>query len=146
MSRNFTVLGINGGVRLGYQDVSAVLMRDGIVIAAVEEERLSRVKFSAGQLPLKAIKEVLDIAGLNIHEIDVVAFHGLTWGDEILSVLNRHFDVHFGFVPVIKRYHHHDCHAPYDVPAHALVEVHTPTIPSSRLFKSRFPGILNLGR
>jgi predicted NodU family carbamoyl transferase len=34
------ILGINGGVRLGYQDVSAVLIRDGKLLAAVEEERL----------------------------------------------------------------------------------------------------------
>ena len=42
------ILGINGGFRQGYQDVSACLIRDGELITAVEEERLSRVKFSAG--------------------------------------------------------------------------------------------------
>ena len=46
------ILGINGGVRLGYKDISAALIKDGEVIGAVEEERLNRVKHSPGQLPV----------------------------------------------------------------------------------------------
>ena len=79
MANNFYVLGINGGVRPGYQDVSAVLMCKGILVAAIEEERLNRIKHSAGQLPILSIKEVLRIAGISIKDVSVVAFHGSSW-------------------------------------------------------------------
>lgn len=105
------ILGINGGVRPGYQDVSAVLLCKGEIVAAIEEERLTRVKHSAGQLPILAIMEVLKIAKINIHDIDLVAFHGSTWQSSIDLVLKSHFEHYFGYCPTIKRYHHHACHA-----------------------------------
>ncbi len=105
------ILGINGGVRSGYQDISAVLMRDGKVIAAIEEERLNRVKHAAGQLPILSVKEVLHIGGIDIKDVAVVAFHGSTWQATIEDVLKKHFESYFGYCPPIKRYHHHDCHA-----------------------------------
>ncbi|MES2622685.1 MAG: carbamoyltransferase N-terminal domain-containing protein, partial [Bacteroidota bacterium] len=111
MASSTYVLGINGGVRAGYQDVSAVLMRDGVLVAAIEEERLNRIKYSAGQLPILSVKEVLRIAGISIREVSVIAFHGSTWQASIEDVLKLHFESYFGFCPRIKRYHHHVCHA-----------------------------------
>lgn len=111
MANSKYVLGINGGVRPGYQDVSAVLMRDGKVVAAIEEERLNRVKHAAGQLPILSVKEVFNIAGISIHQVAVVAFHGSTWQTAIEDVIKSHFENHFGYCPPIKRYHHHNCHA-----------------------------------
>lgn len=105
------ILGINGGFRPGYQDVSACIVRDGELIAAVEEERLSRVKFSAGRLPYLSVLSVLEICGLSIGDIDVVAFHGSTWEPEIDGRISDYFLAHFGYAPPIERYHHHDCHA-----------------------------------
>lgn len=105
------ILGISGGLRPGYQDVSACLIKDGHVIAAVEEERINRIKFSAGRLPILSIKEVLRIASIDIEQVDAVAFHGCTWGNEIVEKLNKHFIYHFGYSPPIERYHHHLCHA-----------------------------------
>lgn len=105
------VLGINGGFRQGYQDVSACLVIDGHVVAAVEEERLSRIKFSPGRLPYLSVVEVLRIANISIHDVDWLAFHGSTWGTEIDGKLSQYFMQHFGYCPPIKRYHHHDCHA-----------------------------------
>ncbi len=96
---------------MGAQDVSAVLMLNGEVIAAVEEERLSRIKFSAGRLPFLAVQEVLKIGKINIQEVSLVAFHGSTWEKEIEARIGDYFKFHFGHVPTIKRYHHHDCHA-----------------------------------
>lgn len=111
MASSNYVLGINGGIRAGYQDISAVLMRNGEVIAAVEEERINRVKHAAGQLPILSVQEVLNIAKITINDVAVVAFHGSTWQIEIEEVLHTHFENYFGFCPSIKRYHHHDCHA-----------------------------------
>jgi carbamoyltransferase len=125
------ILGINGGVRAGYQDIAAVLMRDGRVIAAVEEERLNRVKHSAGQLPISSIKEVLRIANITIQDVAVVAFHGSTWQVEIEQVIQRHFESYFGFCPTIKRYHHHDCHAASSFFASGFAEALVVTIDGS---------------
>ncbi|MCB0364452.1 MAG: carbamoyl transferase [Bdellovibrionaceae bacterium] len=105
------ILGINGGVRLGYQDISAVLVRDGRVIAAVEEERLNRIKNSPGQLPEQSILEVLKIAGVTIQDVDLVATHGETWGEVYEETLKGYFQFRFGHAPPIRRYHHHLCHA-----------------------------------
>jgi len=56
-------------------DASACVLRDGHVVAAVSEERLNRLKLWHG-VPHRAIKEVLDLAGLTLAEIDFVATHG----------------------------------------------------------------------
>lgn len=105
------VLGINGGFRPGYQDVSACLVEDGHVIAAIEEERLSRIKFSAGRLPFLSVREVLEAGKLKIQDVDCVAFHGSTWEPEIEDRIKNYFTYHFGYAPPIRRYHHHDCHS-----------------------------------
>jgi carbamoyltransferase len=111
VENNKYILGINGGVRPGYQDISAVIVSGGKVLAAVEEERITRVKHTAGQLPTESIKEVLNITGITIEDVDLVAFHGSTWGDQIDNVLKKHFLSYFGHFPPLKRFHHHDCHA-----------------------------------
>jgi carbamoyltransferase len=51
---------------------AAVLLCDGRIVAAAEEERFSRVKHDGG-LPCKAIRFVLEFAGLTMREIDCVA-------------------------------------------------------------------------
>jgi carbamoyltransferase len=62
------VLGINAY----HGDVSAVLVRDGELVAAVEEERFRRIKHVAG-FPAQAIRACLAMAGLSGREIDHVA-------------------------------------------------------------------------
>jgi carbamoyltransferase len=105
------ILGISGGFRQGYQDVCACLVIDGKVIAAVEEERLNRIKFSAGRLPYLSVLEVLKIGNITFSDIECIAFHGSTWGEEIQPRLEDYFIQHFGSCPEFLRYHHHDCHA-----------------------------------
>lgn len=105
------VLGINGGFRIGYQDVAACLAVDGRIVAAVEEERISRIKFSPGRLPYRSVLEVLRIAGIRIEQVDAVAFHGSTWGPHIEPKVRAYFTEHFGYAPPLLQYHHHDCHA-----------------------------------
>lgn len=105
------VLGINGGYRLAYQDVSACLVENGMVLAAIEEERLSRVKFSPGKLPYLSVLEVLKIGEKKISDVNLVAFHGSTWESSFEEKITEYFKNYFGFAPPIKRFHHHDCHA-----------------------------------
>ncbi|MEI6346639.1 MAG: carbamoyltransferase C-terminal domain-containing protein [Bacteroidota bacterium] len=105
------ILGVNGGVRIGYQDISATLMKDGKVLFAIEEERLNRIKFSPGQLPELAIEECLKQANISIRDIDIVASHGSTWGDEYAQKLTNYFLYTFGFCPKLEFVHHHDSHS-----------------------------------
>ena len=64
------ILGISGH----YHDSAAALVIDGIPVAAVQEERLSRHKNDAG-FPLAAIEWCLDHAGLQPDELDAVIFY-----------------------------------------------------------------------
>ena len=64
-------LGINDGHNAG-----AALVRDGEVIAAVQEERLCNVKNFSG-VPELAIKEVFKIAKIHPHDINVIAMVSL---------------------------------------------------------------------
>lgn len=105
------VLGINGGVRLGYQDIAACLMHNGRVCYAIEEERLNRIKFSPGQIPELSIKECLKQEGISIREVDFIASHGITWGKEYADKLKDYFVYNFGYCPPIEFVHHHDAHA-----------------------------------
>jgi carbamoyltransferase len=65
MSRATYVLGINAY----HGDAAAVLLRDGSVVAAVEEERFTRVKHAAG-FPTLAIRHCLDRAGIGISDVE----------------------------------------------------------------------------
>lgn len=60
------------GAQSGHES-SAVLCRDGNVIAAISEERLSRIKNDGGKLPNAAIETVLAMAGLSRAEVEAVA-------------------------------------------------------------------------
>jgi carbamoyltransferase len=59
------------GINAYHADVSAVLVRDGELVAAVEEERFRRIKHVAG-FPREAIRICLDMAGVEPAEIDHV--------------------------------------------------------------------------
>jgi carbamoyltransferase len=60
------------GLSFGHGDSAAALIQDDQLIAAVEQERLNRVKHYAG-FPEQAIKYCLDKAGLMPHQIDQIA-------------------------------------------------------------------------
>ncbi|WP_439373333.1 carbamoyltransferase family protein [Bradyrhizobium sp. DASA03120] len=78
-------LGVSGGLDRVYEyrpelpstflhDGAAVLVRDGRVIAAVEEERLNRVKHS-NKFPSHSIQYCLEVAGVQLKDIDRIAFY-----------------------------------------------------------------------
>jgi carbamoyltransferase len=60
------------GLNAYHGDVSAVLVRDGRLIAAIEEERFRRIKHVAG-FPGRAIAECLRMGGLDGRDVDVFA-------------------------------------------------------------------------
>jgi carbamoyltransferase len=60
------------GINAFHGDASAVLVKDGVLVAAIEEERLNRRKHCAG-FPTLAIRAVLESAGVGPGDIDHVA-------------------------------------------------------------------------
>ena len=56
------------------EESAAVLMRDGEILAGVEEERFTRVKHQGG-FPFQSIRYVLESNGLDISDIDHVAVY-----------------------------------------------------------------------
>ena len=57
---------------------AAALFADGRLIAAVEEERISRLK-NDGRFPYNAMKEVLSIAGITIEDVSDIAVYWRPW-------------------------------------------------------------------
>jgi carbamoyltransferase len=69
------------GVNAAFHDPAACLVRDGVVVAAAEEERFTHVKhgkrpvpFSTWELPFHAIDFCLRDAGINLADVDHVAY------------------------------------------------------------------------
>ena len=60
------------GLNAYHADSSAAIFKDGVLIAATEEERFRRVKHWAG-FPSKAIEFCLKEAGITLHEVDHIA-------------------------------------------------------------------------
>jgi carbamoyltransferase len=60
------------GINAYHANSSAAIVVDGRLIAAVEEERLNRVKYAAG-LPVRAIQFCLDAAGAKLQQVDHIA-------------------------------------------------------------------------
>ncbi len=66
------------GINAYHANASAAIVVDGQLVAAVEEERLNRVKYAAG-LPIKAIQYCLDAAGVKFSEVDHIAVPRNPW-------------------------------------------------------------------
>src|ERR1041384_873123 len=62
------------GISAHYHDSAAALVIDGMPVASVQEERLSRRKNDAA-FPLAAIEWCLDFAGLQPEQLDAVVFY-----------------------------------------------------------------------
>jgi carbamoyltransferase len=60
------------GINAFHADASAVLLKDGVLVGAIAEERLNRVKHFAG-FPAMAIRKLLEMGGLTVGDLDHVA-------------------------------------------------------------------------
>jgi predicted NodU family carbamoyl transferase len=84
------VLGLSGGFAgeswnlapdvkiLFTHDAAACLIRDGELVAAVEEERLNRIKKTV-KFPVNAVRACLDLASVSATEIDAVGHYFPEW-------------------------------------------------------------------
>ena len=59
------------GINAYHGDSSAALVKDGQLLAAIEEERIRRIKHWAG-LPIESIKWVLDYTKTDIKDVDFI--------------------------------------------------------------------------
>lgn len=69
------------GINAAFHDSAACLIKDGMPIAAAEEERFTRIKhakrpipFSTYELPFHAIDYCLRFAGIDMTDIDHIAY------------------------------------------------------------------------
>ena len=62
------------GISAFYHDSAACLLSDGEVVAAVQEERFSRIKHDAG-FPRQSVQACLDMAGVDISDVDYVSYY-----------------------------------------------------------------------
>src|SRR4051812_26577264 len=76
------VLGIGGGLDSidsnnynAAHDSTAVLIDNGELLFATEEERLNRIKHT-DKAPLMAIRACLDHHGIDVHQVDRIAIYG----------------------------------------------------------------------
>ncbi len=81
------------GISCYYHDSAAAVLKDGNVLAAVEEERFSRVKFD-DSFPKLAIDWCLKKSGIKISDIDFVAFY-----DKPVLKFERLLDNYLGVAP-----------------------------------------------
>jgi len=62
------------GISCFYHDSAAALIRDGVVVAAAEEERFTRIKHDHG-FPFRAVEFCLEEAGIAMGDVDYVVFY-----------------------------------------------------------------------
>ena len=81
------------GISAFYHDSAAVLIVDGKIVAAAQEERFTRKKHDAG-FPRHAARYVLAEAGLSLAEVEAVAFY-----DKPYLKFERLLETYNGFAP-----------------------------------------------
>lgn len=134
------ILGVNAGLGIFHDPAACLVNENGTVLAAIEEERLSRVRHSAGvKAPALAVARCLQTAGIDAADVDVVA---VGWDEPRLSARQGvpwHFDSprallgQLGFygqrLPDMQFVAHHQAHAasafhasPYDQAAVLVVD------------------------
>lgn len=104
------ILGLHGNFGRAEHDPAAVLLRDGDVLAAAEEERFVRSKHAVGLMPDAAIRFCLHHAKITMREVDVVAFPRATWSD-FPPRLEAYLWYTFGHAPPVVYVDHHTAHA-----------------------------------
>ncbi|MDA8912467.1 hypothetical protein N9I66_06060 [Pseudomonadales bacterium] len=83
------------GINAYHGDASACILRDGVLIAAAEEERFLRVKHWAG-FPKESISYCLSEAGISLSEVSVVAINSdpkANYLRKIIHVLQHRVDL-----------------------------------------------------
>ena len=62
------------GISAFYHDSSAVLLKDGVIIAAAQEERFTRRKFD-NSFPVNSIDYCLNYENITLNDINAIGFY-----------------------------------------------------------------------
>ena len=62
------------GISAYYHDSAAAIIKDGDIVAAMQEERFTRKKHDQG-FPKNAVKACLELAGISVKDLEYVAFY-----------------------------------------------------------------------
>jgi len=81
------------GISAFYHDAAAALIIDGEIVAAVQEERFTRIKHDSAY-PVYSIDYCLKFAGLSARDLDYVSFY-----DKPFSKFERLISTYFAFAP-----------------------------------------------
>jgi carbamoyltransferase len=81
------------GISAFYHDSAAALVVDGVVVAAAQEERFTRIKQDPS-FPIHAIKYCLHAEAIEISEIEAIVFY-----DKPLLKFERLLETYYGFAP-----------------------------------------------
>ncbi|MGB5605851.1 MAG: carbamoyltransferase N-terminal domain-containing protein, partial [Gammaproteobacteria bacterium] len=81
------------GISAYYHDSAAALVRDGVIVAAAQEERFSRKKHDA-RFPGLAIESCLAEGGITLREVDNVVFY-----DKPLIKFERLLETYLSYAP-----------------------------------------------
>ena len=81
------------GISAFYHDSAAVILVDGEIIAAAQEERFSRIRHDSG-FPVKAVKYVLEESGIDFNDLTAIAFY-----DKPLLKFERLVETYHSFAP-----------------------------------------------
>jgi carbamoyltransferase len=81
------------GISCYYHDSAAAIIKDGTIVAAVEEERFSRQKFDDG-FPENAINYCIEEAGISAKDISSVVFY-----DKTILKFDRLLDNYITYAP-----------------------------------------------
>ena len=81
------------GISAFYHDSAAALVRDGIAVAAAQEERFTRKKHDSG-FPSNAVKWCLEGTGISARDVDYVAFY-----DKPFLKFERLLETYLAFAP-----------------------------------------------
>lgn len=81
------------GISAFYHDSAAAIIVGGQIVAAAQEERFTRDKHTSS-FPVHAIKYCLEEAGLEIDELDAIAFY-----DKPLLKFERLLETYYAFAP-----------------------------------------------
>ena len=104
------ILGISSGLKHGHHDGAAVLIKEGKVIFAAEEERFTLSKHARSELPTNAIKYILKNFKLSMKDISFVC-SPLKSYPFYSQRISEYIKFHFEYCPKVKLFDHHECHA-----------------------------------
>jgi len=93
------------GLSSYYHDSAATLLKDGVIVAAIQEERLTRIK-NDSSFPAKSIEQCLKMAGITINEVEYIVYYEKPFWkferimDTILSTIPFSFSMFIKAVPL----------------------------------------------